>query len=59
MKFLENCLPAFLSYQNLGDCSLCEMPIEIELPQKKEKEAESKKFSTKKSLKAEMEKRRQ
>ena len=43
MKFLENCLPAFLSYQNLGDCSLCEMPIEIELHQKKEKEAESKK----------------
>ena len=43
MKFLENCLPAFLSYQNLGDCSLCEMPIEIELPQRRKKRQKAKK----------------
>lgn len=34
MKLLENCFSAFLSCQNLGDCSLCDIPMEINLEKK-------------------------
>lgn len=38
MKFLEKYFSSFLFYQNYGDCSLCEFPIEVQLPRKKQEQ---------------------
>lgn len=38
MKFLEKYFSSFFSHQNYGDCSLCEFPVEVQLPRKKQEQ---------------------